>query len=372
MAITADTFATASTTCVARGAHVSSDCKLIDPVADSRWGEFIQRHPRASVFHTPEWLTALQRTYGYAPAAFSLSGPGQPIQEAILFCLVKSWLVGPRLVSLPFSDHAEPLVCTQENLVRLLAFFERGTAEGKWQSVELRPPSSANGFTDWSNYRDGQQFVLHNLDLEPKLNQIFGRLHKDSTQRKIRKALREGLRYEEGRSEEHLRKFFRLSVMTRRRKSLPPPPFEWFRNVIASLGERAKIRIATTKQGDLAGAVLTLYFKDTMLFKYGASDARFHNLGTMPFLLWQAIEEAKTIGANRFDFGRSEIRNPGLIRFKDNFGAKRSALSHKVFPATSWEASAESWKMAVAKKVFARLPDNALILAGKLIYPHIG
>lgn len=304
--------------------------------------------------------------------AFVLSGPGQPIQDAMVFSLVKSWLVGPRLVSLPFSDHAEPLVYSQESLLKLLAILEKGRAQGKWQSVELRPPSSENSLTDWPNYCDGQQFILHNLDLEPKLNQLFRGMHKDSTQRKIRKALREGLCYEEGRSEAHLRKFFRLSVMTRRRKSLPPPPFEWFRNVVASLGERAKIRIATTKRGELAGAVLTLNFKDTMLFKYGASDARFHNLGTMPFLLWQAIEEAKNTGANRFDFGRSEISNPGLIRFKDHFGAKRSALNHKVFPATSWEASAETWKMALAKKVFARLPDNALILAGKLIYPHIG
>jgi hypothetical protein len=47
-------------------------------------------------------------------------------------------------------------------------------------------------------------------------------------------------------------------------------------------------------------------------------------------------------------------------------------MIHKVFPATSWEASAESWKMALARKVFAKLPDQALILAGRLIYPHIG
>lgn len=372
MAIAADIDGTARPTQIARGAHVSPFVEQIDPIADSRWAEFLLRHPRASIFHTPEWLSALRRTYGYEPVVFALSQAGQPFQDAIPLCLVKTWLVRPRLVSLPFSDHTELLVSNQENLLQLLEFLEKGAAEGKWTSIELRPPCAMNSFANWSNYRDGQQFVLHNLDLQPSLENLFRNLDKDSTQRKIRKALREGLRYEEGRSDEQLRKFFRLFVITRRRKSLPPPPFDWFRNVVACLGERARIRIVTTRSGGLAGAVLTLHFKDTVLFKYGATDAQFHRLGTMPFLLWQAIEEAKNSGATLFDFGRSEISNTGLIRFKDHFGAGRSDLTHKVFPETSWEASAESWKMSLVKKVFARLPDDALILAGKLIYPHIG
>jgi len=82
-----------------------------------------------------------------------------------------------------------------------------------------------------------------------------------------------------------------------------------------------------TRNGELAGAVFSLRYKDTMLFKYGASDARFHSLGTMPFLLWQAIEEAKNAGATQFDFGRSEIENRGLISFKNHFGAKQSVLT---------------------------------------------
>jgi len=294
------------------------------------------------------------------------------LQDGVAACKVKSWLVRPRLVSLPFSDHAEPLVSDQENLLRLLAFLEKGTEEGKWRSVELRPPCAGQSFANWSQFQDGQQFVLHSLNLQPSLANLFRGLNKDSTQRKIRKAVREGLKYEEGRSEEQLRKFFRLLIMTRRRNSLPPPPFAWFQNVLHCLGEHAKIRIATTRKGELAGAVFSLRYKETMLFKYGASDARFHSLGTMPFLLWQAIEEAKYSGAAQFDFGRSGMENKGLINFKHHFGANQSVLIHKVFPAMSWEAGRNSGSLVCAKKVFSILPDRALVLAGKLIYPHIG
>ena len=43
----------------------------IDPPCDPRWPEFLQNNPRASVFHTPGWLRALKRTYGYEPIVYT-------------------------------------------------------------------------------------------------------------------------------------------------------------------------------------------------------------------------------------------------------------------------------------------------------------
>ena len=37
------------------------------------------------------------------------SPPDEPLENGFLFCRVESWLTGRRLVSLPFSDHCEPL-----------------------------------------------------------------------------------------------------------------------------------------------------------------------------------------------------------------------------------------------------------------------
>jgi CelD/BcsL family acetyltransferase involved in cellulose biosynthesis len=351
------------------GVCVTRHFDQLNPLTDSRWLEFLRWQPRASVFHSEGWLRALQQTYGYEPIVFTSSLPGQPLRDAAVFCEVKSWLVRPRLVSLPFSDHTEPLIASKGGLVALTKWLQRGVKDGRWTSIEFRAP---RGWGEWPGFRDGQQFILHNLNLQPSLETLFAGLNKDSTQRKIRRAAREQLRYQEGRSEELLQLFFRLVVVTRRRKALPPPPLAWFRNVLQHLGDQAKIRVARTKQGEPAGAILTLSYKGSMLFKYGASDTRFHNLGTMPFLLWSAIEDAKATGATTFDFGRSDVDHHGLIRFKDHFGAQQRLLKHKVFPADAWEASAHHWKMSVAKKIFERLPDRAMILAGRLLYPHIG
>ena len=290
----------------------------------------------------------------------------------MVFCQIRTWFGRPRLVSLPFSDHVDPLISDDDNMNEMLSFIAEGASAGRWSSVELRPSRYINGPADAAEFSDGQRFALHTLDLEPSMDKLFHGMNKDSTRRKILKAQRIGLRYDEGHSEGHLRDFFQLCVMTRRRKGLPPPPYSWFRNLVVCLGASLKIRIARTCEGALAGAIITLHSRRSVVFKYGASDPRYHNLGTMPYLLWQAIVDAKDTGAARFDFGRSEVENAGLIRFKDHFGAQRSRVTHKVFPSRAWEPGADSWQLKMAKKVFAQLPDSALILAGRIIYPYIG
>src|SRR5207245_503717 len=117
----------------------------INPLEDPRWAEFVQRHPRASVFHTPGSLEALRRTYGHEPA---------------------------------------------------------------------------------------QSFYCNAVDLDAELTEIFLRCHKESTYGKLRRAERQGLTCEEGRSEELVQKFYQLLLRTRRRLRLPPHPRDWFRNLV--------------------------------------------------------------------------------------------------------------------------------------------
>src|SRR5216684_7067811 len=88
----------------------------IDPTKDKRWSDLVERHPKASVFHAVGWLEALRNTYGYDPVAFTTSSPSGELNNGFVFCRVNSWLTGRRLVSLPFSDHCEPLVDTDDEL----------------------------------------------------------------------------------------------------------------------------------------------------------------------------------------------------------------------------------------------------------------
>src|SRR5688572_13104982 len=100
----------ASPDCRASGGAPRRMIRTLDPLTDPRWRELVQRDARASAFHTPEWLDALRRTYGFVPVVYTTDGARDELRSAIPFCAVASWLTGRRLVSLPFSDHCEPLV----------------------------------------------------------------------------------------------------------------------------------------------------------------------------------------------------------------------------------------------------------------------
>src|SRR4030081_3521338 len=79
-----------------------------NPVGDRHWSELLERHPAASVFHSPGWLHALRQTYGYEPFVVTTS-PGPTLENGLVVCRVKGW-TSRRLVSLPFSDHCDPLL----------------------------------------------------------------------------------------------------------------------------------------------------------------------------------------------------------------------------------------------------------------------
>ena len=342
----------------------------LDPLQDSRWKEFVEAHPSASVFHTPSWLEALRLTYGYEPVVFTTSPPQSRLTNGIAFCRISSWLTGRRMVSVPFADHCEPLLESDDASKELIDFLRSSIKESRWKYIEMRPRSSTL-LAQVSSQEKGSSFCFHVINLDAPVEDLFRGLQKSSMQRSIRRAEREGLVCEKGHSEGLLGKFYGLMLKTRRRHKLPPQPISWFRNLSACLGERLNIRVAM-KNGEPIASILTLSHRSTLVYKYGCSDERYHNLGPVPFLFWDAIREAKENGLQEFDLGRSDLTNPGLITFKTRLGAKASTLEYVRFSAAHSAPAVEDRGMHMAKRLFSCMPDGLLTTAGRLLYRHIG
>jgi hypothetical protein len=320
------------------------------------------------VFHSTNWLRALQTTYKYDPLVVTTCPPDAVLTNGIVFCRVKSWLTGRRFVSLPFSDHCEPLVNNSTELDYLLLHMKQYVGAGKWKYIEIRPtsfqPGSQTGLGRSVTYR------LHRLDLSKSPQELFQNFHKDCIQRKIRRAERENLQYEEGTSEDLLQKFYRLLVMTRRRQHLPPQPLDWFRGLIGAFGNDLKIRVAS-KDGVAVACILTLSHKKAIVYKYGCSNAAFNNLGGPALVFWKTIQEAKDAGFEELDMGRSDTANPGLIAFKEHWGAVGTSITYWSYPHRP-AASPTGWKKIIGRQVVSAAPDLALETVGKLLYRHIG
>ena|SRR5438093_8603552 len=126
----------------------------INPITDQRWQALIERHRDASIFHTSEWLEALRRTYGYEPVAYAIQR-GQELVNGMPFCRIRSRFTGRRLVSLPFSDHCQPLVESCLELEELLSAVQEDGAEQRCRYFEIRPLINVKSNHSTGNYLKG-------------------------------------------------------------------------------------------------------------------------------------------------------------------------------------------------------------------------
>lgn len=348
----------------------------IDPLTDVRWPELVEEHPRASVFHTRPWLQSLKKTYGYVPVAYTTCEPGEPLTNACAFCRVESWITGRRLVSLPFSDYCDPLLDADAGLFDgLIKAIEAQVKAEKLRYAELRPTFPYE--FDSSLPCTRIPYYFHTLDLSPTIEELFHNCHHDSTQRKIRRAEREQLTCREGRSNDLLECFYELFTATRQRHHIPPPPLRWFHNLLAEFGEAIKISVAY-KDGHHVAAIITLRHKKTFTYKYGAVDAQSTRHGSMQFLLWRAIEEAKRAGFLYFDFGRTDFDQQGLVTFKDRWGTSRIQLEYRRYSRAPRKGAhvfeingSPMWKTA-SQFVVSHLPPKILARVGASLYGHVG
>jgi lipid II:glycine glycyltransferase (peptidoglycan interpeptide bridge formation enzyme) len=342
----------------------------INPLTDSRWPHFVAGHPQASIFHTREWLNVLRLTYGYEPVAFT-TRQGSDLSNAVVFCEVQSWLTGRRFVSLPFSDHCQPLT-DAASLRQILHYLHEQREKQQLRYIELRPILSEGILDVQDQFARSKRFCFHVIDLRPNLETIYKGLHNNCVRRKIKRAEREELLYESGHSDELLRKFRHLLLLTRRRHQLPPQPLSWFHNILRCLGDLVTIHIVSKDSVPVA-SILTLTYKNSMVYKYGCSDEKFNAMGGTSLLFWKAIQQAKSAGIEEFDLGRSSYEDPGLIAFKEHLGAAPSELTYYRNPPIKPGPVQNRQRMSsLPRQALAHLPDPLFVGVGELLYRHMG
>jgi lipid II:glycine glycyltransferase (peptidoglycan interpeptide bridge formation enzyme) len=247
----------------------------------------------------------------------------------------------------------------------------RRGSEG-WTYIELRPSSGA-AIRPLSHFTESAVYQFHRVDMRATLPSIFERFHKSCVQRKIRRAERERVICERGRSERLLHQFYSLLMPTCRRKRLPPQPIQWFRNLIRSLDDRITIHVARRDSRPVA-SIITVQHRRSLVYKYACSDAKFHPLGGIQLLLWEAIQDAKQHGVDELDLGRSDVDHVGLVDFKSRWGA-HSFISSYLRSSSSPNPGAllaKARRVRVAGYVFARMPEILLVNIGRLLYRHAG
>ena len=175
-----------------------------------QWDAFVEAHPKGTPYHMSGWLRAIEETYSFKPALYVWRNKGA-ITNVFPAFLVKSFISGSRLISLPFSDYGGPLFSdesvAQEALHQIIEEHK-----GKAKLIEIRGNvPDGSGLVPWSYYKS------HILDLEQGLSVLMKKIDKRTIQYSIRKAEKAGLEVRETNDEKGMEEFYKLNFLTRKK-----------------------------------------------------------------------------------------------------------------------------------------------------------
>lgn len=340
--------------------------EIIDPIEYPGWDELLLNEGNHSIFHTAAWAKALRESYGYKAVYFS-SFEDKRLSFLMPFMEVKSRLTGKRGVSLPFTDACYPFERAEGHLgdsIKAVVEFGRSA---EWAYAEWRGPDISEDHA-FSNDR----YLVHDLDLTKSETEIFSKL-KDSNQRNIRKASRDGLTIEIGTSPDTLPRFYDLNCLTRKHHGLPPQPLSFFKNVQRYIISRGYgTYISARNEGRIIASSIFLHFGSAAFFKYGASDPRHLNHRPNNAILWEAIRWYKARGMTSLSLGRTDIDDLGLLRFKRSWNGTEQLLRYYRFDFGKRAGIHRPFISEHGTKLFSYTPRIVLRMIGKALYRHMG
>lgn len=163
--------------------------------------------------------------------------------------------------------------------------------------------------------------------------------------------------------------FYGLQVSTRRRLGLPPQPRRFFRALWRDVLERGLGHLTVVEaRGEPVAAGVFLRWNGVTVYKYGASDPAAWSLRPNNLLFAEEIEAACLRGDRIFHFGRADVEDEGLRRFKTGWGADELPISYVRFGAPRIERASPP---RVFRSLVRRTPEPVVRLLGETLYRYV-
>jgi CelD/BcsL family acetyltransferase involved in cellulose biosynthesis len=339
----------------------------LDPRADDRWLR-LAASPAGSLFTSPPWISAVCGTYGFRPEArVAVDGTGAPV-AGFTWAVVDD-LRGTRMVSLPFSDRAEPLYASGGMWRELARDCLGSEVPFRVRCFEDSPVSTSPGMT-----RAGEA-AWHGTPLTAPLDVLMERFS-GSVRRNIRLSRRRGVRVLASTERWALHAFHRLHVGLRKRKyRMLAQPLGFLDRVWEEFSPRDGVVtfLAYVDEEIVAGAV-HLVWNDVLYYKYSASDLDRLTARPNEAIASAAIEWAVQRGLTCLDWGLSDLDQPGLLAYKRGWGCvEKRIVTWRSRPSDGTGAGdgTEAGRLLAGLTELLTddgVPDDVTAAAGSLLY----
>ena len=376
---------------------------------DSRWLEFISSHPDALIYHHPGWLAALEAEYGQRCVSLACEDANGRFRAVLPLFYTKGlpfslggMATGRRVSSLPRTPIAGPLAATDEAAIAIVEHATKmaGCRPGVELEIKTHVPNLEKSVPSLSciTWRptyleelppltEGAQWeaFCENLRLPRACTSCEGcrRLRFGNAKRQhrvnwaVNKALKLGLRVREAETEEELRRWYPLYLLTMRHNAVPPRSYRFFRALWSSLRPigAMKLLIAEREEDEqvraIAGSVL-LQFGRTVFYAFTGCAPEDFRLHPHDILQIEAIRGACRSGFRWYDFGEVTEDHEALAQFKTKWGGDPIPLFRYYYPVPKTEVSGRESKVGASlRRIWRELPPKATAVLGDIIYSRM-
>jgi hypothetical protein len=349
----------------------------IDPLKDPRWDTFVGNHPFGWIVHLSGWKTVLESSFPHMKGHyFALTtGVDGEIRAALPVFEVNSWLLGRRLVSIPFATLCEPLVNQAEDIEPLIEETIELSHRLGSKFIEIRTLHSSPLIKD-QRLTESRLFNNHYINLDRPLEDIKKSFHRQSIRHKIKRAENSMLTLRVADTEFDLRVFYHLYTKTRKRLGLPAQPYGFFQSLWDVFHSKKQIRLLVAEQdGSAIAGMIIFSFNGRFSTEYLGSNLDYRDSSPDHFLYWQAIQMAHQDGFKVFDLGRTEASNDTLMLFKSRWGTKVIDLPHYYYPPNTVDQTSDkeaSFRYKFLRTLCRSSPEILFPYIGKFCYRHLG
>ena len=332
--------------------------EAVDPRTCPSWLQLAREQATASLFVSPPWIRAVAHAYDFSPQAHVLHRAGAPVAGFAWTELDD--IRGRRIVSMPFSDWADPFISDERDWTELSIGVPSLPSMLRCRDAvvcEQDPRYEVAGDAAWhATHVDADQDLWAGL--------------KGSARRNVSTAQRSGLTVTVDRSIEAIRSFHALHLRLRKRKyRMLAPPASFFESIWHQFEPAgvATLLVRGTAPEPIAAAVF-LRWNDTLYYKFGASDLDALAFRPNDLVFWHGLLLAREVGCTRVDWGVSDRDQPGLIEFKRKWATAEGSVRR--IRTVPWPATPNGSLLGSLTELLTRdeVPDHLSAEAGALLY----
>ncbi|MFQ5413044.1 MAG: FemAB family XrtA/PEP-CTERM system-associated protein [Phycisphaerae bacterium] len=344
-----------------------TECHLSARGPDARdvWDAYVQSHPHGTLFHTTAWYRAVKQSFPH-DGHYLIAHRGDRVVGVLPMFLVKSWLTGRMLVSVPYGVGGGIIADDADATAALFETARHIAADLRCRVIDFRSEHAAVpelGVID--------RYVGFRSALPASSSDVLGGLPRKARAAARKARDRHGLRV--GFGDRHFERVWSLYCRSMRRLGSISYPRAFVRNLLKETPDRHWVSLVTLHGRPVAGLITFMFKQTVMPYFVGTTDnARTYNAGHYVYLT--LMEHAVDAGYRVFDFGRSRRDNLGCCEFKRLHGFAPRPLGYQRYVPPGMrpsELSPSGPRIRRIRRVWTHLPLSVTRLLGACVAKHI-